>query len=185
MEQGIADAWQEFDVFKKRVDAKEISSGDIFGTRDFMKNNYLYRMGAAIIGIYGNSKEEAMYPIYSVDADGNSLDGTHRYALRFAPGQLPPANSFWSLTMYEMPASLLVSNPIDRYLINSPMLPQLKKDADGGITVYIQNESPGKGKESNWLPAPKGPFLVVMRIYWPKEEALNGTWSVPPLKKVN
>ena len=185
MEQGIDDAWQEFGAFKKRIDAKEISSGDIFGTRDFMKNNYLYRMGAAIIGIYGNSKEEAMYPIYSVDADGNSLDGTHRYALRFAPGQLPPAHSFWSLTMYEMPASLLVSNPINRYLINSPMLPQLKKDADGGITVYIQNEPPGKGKESNWLPAPKGPFLVVMRIYWPKEEALNGTWSVPPLKKQN
>lgn len=185
MEQGITDAWLEFDTFKKRADAREITSGDVFGTRDFLKNNYLYRMGAAILGIYGNSKEEAMYPLYSVDANGNLLDGTHQYTLRFAPGQLPPAHSFWSLTMYEMPASLLVANPINRYLINSPMLPQLKKDPDGGVTIYIQNASPGKSKESNWLPAPKGPFLVVMRIYWPKEEALNGAWTIPPLNKLN
>jgi hypothetical protein len=104
--------------------------------------------------------------------------------MHFAAGQLPPVNAFWSLTMYEMPSSLLVANPIKRYLINSPMLPQLKKDADGGITLHIQNASPGKSMESNWLPAPKGPFMVVLRLYWPKEEVLTGAWKQPPLKKV-
>jgi len=144
-----------------------------------MKSNYLYRMGAAVMGIYGNSKQEAMYPVYGVDADGKKLDGANRYTLRFPPGQLPPVNAFWSLTMYELPQSLLVANPINRYLINSPMLPQLKKDADGGLTLIIQNESPGKDKEPNWLPAPKGPFIMYMRLYWPKTEATEGKWTAP------
>ncbi len=82
-----------------------------------------------------------------------------------------------------MPSSLLVANPINRYLINSPMVSQMNKDADGGITLLVQNESPGKDKEANWLPAPKGPFLVVMRLYWPKEEAMSGKWTAPPLKQ--
>jgi hypothetical protein len=121
---------------------------------------------------------------YLVDADGQKLDGTHRYTLRFAPGQLPPVNSFWSLTMYELPASLLVANPIDRYRLNSPMLPDFARDADGTITLDIQHDSPGKAREPNWLPAPKGPFSAVMRLYWPKPEALDGTWRLPPLKRV-
>jgi hypothetical protein len=124
-----------------------------------------------------------MYPILAVDADGQKLNGANHYTIRFAPGQLPPINAFWSLTMYELPASLLVANPIDRYLINSPMLPELKRDADGGLTLLIQNESPGKGKESNWLPAPKGPFLTVLRLYWPKPEALEGKWTAPSVAK--
>ena len=103
--------------------------------------------------------------------------------MRFAPGQLPPVNAFWLLTMYELPASLLVANPINRYLLNSPMLPQLQRDADGGLTLLIQNESPGKDKEANWLPAPKGPFFMAMRLYWPKQEALDGKWTAPPLKR--
>ena len=85
--------------------------------------------------------------------------------------------------MYDEPQSLLVANPINRYLINSPMLPQLKRDADDGLTLIVQNESPGKEKEANWLPAPKGPFFMAMRLYWPKEEALGGTWTAPPLKR--
>jgi hypothetical protein len=83
-----------------------------------------------------------------------------------------------------MPASLLVANPINRYLINSPMLPQLKKDADGGLTLLIQNESPGADREANWLPAPKGPFFMAMRLYWPKAEAIEGKWTAPPVVKV-
>jgi hypothetical protein len=139
----------------------------------------------AVNGIYGNSKQEAMYPIYAIDSDGQKLDGTTRYAVRFAPGDLPPVNAFWSLTMYELPSSLLVANPINRYLLNSPMIPQFKRDADGSITFYIQNESPGADKEANWLPAPKGPFVCFMRLYWPKPEALDGRWKQPPMQKVS
>jgi hypothetical protein len=183
IEQGMADAWTDNADLKKRVDAKEVTSGDMFGTREYLKNNYPYRMAAAVLGIFGNSKLEAMYPIYGVDADGQKLDAAQRrYTLRLAPGQLPPVNAFWSLTMYELPASLLVANPLNRYLLNSPMLPQFKRDADGGLTLLIQNDSPGKDKEANWLPAPKGPFFMAMRLYWPKDEALEGKWTAPPLK---
>ncbi len=74
-------------------------------------------------------------------------------------------------------------NPLNRYLINSPMLPDFKRDADGGLTLYVQRESPGKDKESNWLPAPSSPFMAVLRLYWPKDEATNGQWKQPPLKR--
>jgi hypothetical protein len=179
LEQGIADAWVAFDGLKQLLEEGKVTSGDVFGTRAFLKNNYLHRMGAAVMGIYGNSKQEAMYPVYGVDAEGKKLDGANRYTLHFAKGELPPVNAFWSLTMYELPQSLLVANPINRYRINSPMLPQLKKDADGGLTLIIQNESPGKDKEPNWLPAPKGPFIIYMRLYWPKTEATESKWTAP------
>lgn len=184
MEQGIADAWVELAGLQERINAGEVTSGDIFGTHEFLKNNYLFRMAAAVSGIYGNSKAEAMYPVHAVDADGRKLDGANRYELRFAPGELPPVNAFWSLTMYESPSSLLVANPINRYLLNSPMLPGFTRDADGGLTLLVQNESPGKDREANWLPAPKGPFVAMMRLYWPKNEALDGKWTAPPLGRV-
>jgi hypothetical protein len=183
IEQGMADAWVDLASLEKRIDAREVTAGDLFGTREYLKNNYLYRMAAAVLGIYGNSKQEAMYPAYAIDSDGQKLDGSKRYTVRFAPGKLPPVNAFWSLTMYELPASLLVANPLNRYLLNSPMLPQFKRDADGGLTLIIQNESPGADKEANWLPAPKGPFTMFMRLYWPKDEALEGKWTAPPLKR--
>jgi len=181
---GMADAWAAFGGLAKDVNAGKVTSGDVLGTREYLKNNYLYRMGAAVLGIYGNSKQEAMYPVYGVDAEGKKLDGANRYSLRFAPGQLPPVNAFWSLTMYELPASLLVANPLNRYLLNSPMLPQFKKDADGGLTLLVQNESPGEAQEANWLPAPKGPFVMYMRLYWPKAEAVDGKWTQPPLRRM-
>jgi len=182
--QGISDAWSEFTELKARAETGEVGSGDVFGTREHLKNNYLYRMAGAVLGIWGNSAEEAIYPTYMIDADGQKLDGAHRYTLRFAPGRLPPVNSFWSLTMYELPASLLVANPINRYLLNSPMVPDFVRDADGGITLYLQHDSPGKDKEPNWLPAPERPFVATMRLYWPKAEALDGTWKQPPLTRV-
>jgi hypothetical protein len=182
--QGIADAWADLAKLQKtEIDTGKVTLGDVFGTRAYLKDNYLYRMAGAVIGIGGNAKQEAMYPVYAVDATGQKLDGANNYTLRFAPGQLPPANAFWSLTMYKLPESLLVANPINRYLVNSPMLPQMVKDADGGLTLYAQNESPGKDNEPNWLPAPKGPFVVFMRLYWPKEAALDGTWKQPPMTK--
>ena len=183
IEDGRADALADFTVLLQQFDEGKVTSGDVFGTRQFMKGNYLYRMGAAVLGIYGNSREDAIYPIYNGTAK-ERLSGVNKYTLRFAPGQLPPVNSFWSLTMYKMPESLLVDNPINRYLLNSPMMPQFTRDADGGLTLLIQNESPGKDKEANWLPAPQGPFRMFLRLYWPKAEALNGKWHNPPLVKV-
>lgn len=180
---GMADAWAEFAAFKTRdIDTGKVKSGDLFGTREYLRNNYLYRMAGAILGIYGNSKEEALYPVYLVDSQGEKLDGASKtYTLKLGPQDMPPANAFWSLTLYELPSSLLHANRLNRYLINSPMLPDLKRDPDGGFTLHIQHDSPGGERESNWLPAPSGPFWVIMRIYWPKPEALDGSWKQPPL----
>jgi hypothetical protein len=182
--QGIADAWDDFAELKKKAEAGELDSGDTFGTREHLQNNYLYRMAAAVLGIWGNSAQEAIYPSYYVDSEGRKLDGAHRYTIYMSPDQLPPVNAFWSLTMYELPDSLLAANPINRYLLNSTMLENYVRDDDGGIMLYIQHNSPGKEKQPNWLPAPKGPFSVIMRLYWPKAEALDGSWTLPALKRV-
>jgi hypothetical protein len=186
IEQGMADAWKELQDFERtEINTGKVTAGDLFGTREYLKNNYLYRWTGVVLGIYANSKAEALYPLYRVDATGDKLDASkYRYTLRFAPGQLPPVNAFWSLTMYDLPQSLLVANPLNRYLINSPMLPNLKLDADGGLTLYLQRESPGADKEANWLPAPKELFWTALRLYWPKEEAVDGKWKHPPLQRV-
>jgi hypothetical protein len=179
---GMADAWNVFKDYKStQIDTGKSSSADAFGTRAFLDGRYIDRMTGAVLGIYGNSKEEAIYPAYFVDAAGKMLDGAKRYRLRFASGALPPVNAFWSLTLYQLPSSLLFANSLERYLVNSPMLPQLQREADGGITIYLQNESPGAEKESNWLPAPAGPFFAVMRLYWPMAAALNAEWKAPSL----
>ena len=184
IEQGMADAWAAFAEFKReQFDTKIVTTGDVFGTREHLQNNYLYRMTAAVLGLYGNAKQEAMYPFYAVDADGRPLSGVDRYTLRFAPGQLPPVHAFWSLTMYRLPESLLVANPLNRYLLNSPMLPQFQRDSDGGVTFLVQKDSPGKDKEANWLPAPEGPFMAALRLYWPKQEATQGTWHEPSMQR--
>ncbi len=157
-----------------------------FGDRREYAGNYALRAAAAMAGIYGNDAAEALYPMLVADHGGQKLDtGAHRYTLTFAAGQLPPANAFWSVTMYDGKTQLLIENPIDRYLINSPMLPDLKKNADGSLTLYIQKDSPGKDRESNWLPAPDGPPFAVMRLYWPKPAALNGSWKPPAVQRAN
>ena len=183
-EQGIADAWAEIEATKQKVIAGTLFSGDVFGTREFLKNNYTYRMLAAALGIFGNTKQEAMYPAYYADAEGKPLSGANDYTLRFAPGQEPPVDAFWSLTMYDEPNKWLVANPLNRYLLNSAMLRQFKRDADGGLTLYVQKDPPGKGQEANWLPAPDGPFSVLMRLYIPKADALDGKWIAPKLVRV-
>ncbi|KAB0266264.1 DUF1254 domain-containing protein [Microvirga brassicacearum] len=177
---GMADAWATFKNYKEtEVDTGKQSSADGFGTRQFLNGNYLARMSGAVLGIYGNSKDEALYPAYFVDAAMKPLTGADSYTLRFGPEQLPPVNAFWSLTLYELPSSLLSANSLDRYLINSAMLDSLKRDPDGSITLYVQHGTPGPEKETNWLPAPSGPFFAVMRLYWPKETALDGRWKAP------
>jgi hypothetical protein len=160
--------------------------GTYFGDSAFYNGDWLKRAAAAKGGIYGNDSIEAMYPMARNDATGKTLDGSkHNYTLTFAAGQLPPVNAFWSVTMYDGKSQLLIENPINRYLINSPMLPGMKKNEDGSLTLYIQKDSPGKDKEANWLPAPNGPIYLVMRLYWPKTEAPSilpagsGSWNPP------
>ena len=161
--------------------ASMTAAGNSFGTREFLKSNYVARAAGAQGGIYGNSKEEAYYISLERDFFGQKLDGKKRYTLRFGPGQLPPVNAFWSVTMYEMPSRLLVANPLKRYLINSSMVPSLKQDPDGGVTLYVQQNSPGPDKESNWLPAPATTPWVVLRLYLPKTEVQKGAWLAPEL----
>ncbi len=158
---------------------------DAFGDRAMYKGDWTRRADAAMAGIYGNDAAEALYPMLAKDSDRNKPDcSKNRYTLTFPNDQLPPVNAFWSVTMYDRKTQLLIENPVNRYLINSPMLPDLKKNADGSLTLYIQKDSPGKDKESNWLPAPDGPIYVVMRLYWPKEEALTGEWKPPAVQRV-
>jgi len=162
---------------------KTTTSVGLFGTPQEMAGKYMERAIGARGGIYGNSTEETVYPSYVTDETGQRFDaGTSKYTLRFAPGQLPPVNAFWSVTMYDANTQLLVDNPLDRYLINSPMLPNLRRDPDGGITLYLQHASPGAELEANWLPAPNGPMSVVMRLYLPKPEVISGQWTPPPIR---
>ncbi len=167
------------------------SIGSFFGDRAFFSGNWLMRAAAAKGGLYGNDAVEATYPFTRVDATGETLDGSkHNYTITFAAGQLPPVNAFWSVTMYDGKSQLLIKNPINRYLINSPMLPQMKKNEDGSLTLYIQKDSPGAAKEANWLPAPNDTLYLVMRLYWPKTKAPSilppgeGTWKPPGIVKV-
>jgi hypothetical protein len=160
--------------------------GAFFGDRTFYKGDWLMRAAAAKGGLYGNNAEEAMYPYTREDAKGDTLDGRkHQYTITFAAGQLPPVNAFWSVTMYDGKSQFLIKNPIDRYLINSPMLSAMAKNADGSTTLYIQKDSPGKAKEANWLPAPDDTIYMVMRLYWPKDTSPSilppgeGTWKPP------
>jgi hypothetical protein len=164
--------------------------GSLFGDRLFYSGDWLKRAAAAKGGIYGNDAVEAVYPMAKTLADGEILDGSkHAYTLTFPAGQSPPVNAFWSVTMYDGKTQLLIENPISRYLINSPMLSGMKKGADGSLTLYVQNKSPGPDKEANWLPAPNGPIYLVMRLYWPKTEAPSilppgtGAWQPPGIKK--
>jgi hypothetical protein len=159
-----------------------VNSG--IGDRALYDGDWTQRAAVAVAGILANDPAEAVYPITRKDGNGQPLDGSkHKYTLTFAAGQFPPVNAFWSVTMYDGKTQLLIKNPIDRYLINSPMLPDLKKNADGSLTVYIQKDEPTDPvQKANWLPAPDGPIYIVMRLYWPKEAALNGKWQPPGIK---
>jgi hypothetical protein len=181
---GYAKIEKQRDGIGKKINGWNV--GSAFGDRAFYKGDFTLRAAAALAGVYGNDAVEAMYPATRVDADGQPLDGSkHSYTLTFPKNQLPPVNGFWSVTMYDGKTQLLIDNPINRYLINSPMLPGMKKNPDGSLTLYIQNKTPGKAKESNWLPAPDGPIYLVIRLYWPKETPPSilppgeGTWQPP------
>jgi hypothetical protein len=186
MKNGEAKIDQYLETGEKVINGWKI--GSYFGNRAFFNGNWLLRAAGAKAGIYGNDAVEATYPITKTLADGEALDGSkHNYTLTFPAGQLPPVNAFWSVTMYDGRTQFLVKNPINRYLINSPMLPSLKKNADGSLTLYIQNDSPGADKEANWLPAPNDLIYLAMRLYWPKETPPSilppgsGTWQPPAI----
>ena len=168
----------------KRVNGWDVYSA--FGDRAFFNGDWLLRSAGAKIGIYGNSASEAVYPKTRIAADGQLIDTSKgNYTLTFAKSGLPPVNAFWSVTMYDATSQLLIKNPINRFLINSPMLPSMKKNADDSLTLYIQKNSPGQAKESNWLPAPNGPAYLIMRLYSPKDAPPSilppgeGTWKPP------
>jgi hypothetical protein len=174
----------------KAINGWRISS--LPGDSAHYNGDWLKRAVAAQAGIYGNDAVEAMYPLTREDGDGQKLDGSkNNYTLTFPAGQEPPVNAFWSITMYDGKTQLLIENPINRYLVNSPMLPNMKKNANGSLTLYIQNKSPGADKEANWLPAPNGDIYLVMRLYWPKTEAPSvlpageGTWKPPGIVRTS
>ena len=142
--------------------------------------DYLQRAVVAAIGLGANRPEDAIYPYTQVDGEGKRLSGGNKYVLRFPRGELPPVNGFWSLTMYD-PSFFFVPNPIDRFSISPRTSP--RANADGSVDIYIQNESPGKDKESNWLPAPRGEFTLMLRMYWPQEPVLDESWYPPAVLK--
>jgi hypothetical protein len=145
-------------------------------------NYYLKRAIIAEQGLGANLPEDAIYPINLGDEDGKALDGANKYIIRFAKDALPPVDAFWSVTLYD-PEGFQVANPINRFAVSSWM--PFKRDADGSLTLYFQNENPGSDREVNWLPAPKGPFNLTMRLYAPKSEALTGLWNPPAIKRLD
>lgn len=194
--EGVEEGFAELEETIKKYTSDPLVSGKIFGTREFLnesaKNNFdlnelfILRMSAAHMGLYGNSAKEAIYPTYRIDSEGNPLDASiNNYKLTFAKGDLPPVSAFWSLTMYDGKTQLLVENPLNRYLLNSPMMDDFVFGEDGSLTLYIQKDSPGKELETNWLPTPDGPFYAVLRLYGPEDVALTGEWVNPRMVKLN
>lgn len=170
---------------KKKIDQKV---SELPGPLGYTEKNYgddwLKRAAVTQLGWGANSEKEALYPNLAKDADGNALDGSKgKYTLTFGKNALPPVNAFWSLTMYDGKTQLMIENPLNRYLLNSTMIGKMKKNDDGSLTLYFQKDAPDNALKTNWLPAPDGPFYMLMRLYWPKKDILDGTWKPPVVKK--
>jgi hypothetical protein len=142
--------------------------------------DYDTRAGIAYVGLGADMPEDTIYPTAFVDGDGKLLDSANKYVMHYEKGQLPPTNATWSVSQYQ--GNFYVPNSLNRYAI-APWMP-LKFNADGSLDIYLQAESPGEDKEANWMATPPGVFNITIRNYWPKEEALNGTYKNPPIKKV-
>lgn len=192
IKEGVQEGFAEIEAFGVKESRDPLSSTKIFGTREFLQlsakkhygldNMFLPRAVAAHMGLYGNSGTEATYPTYLTDSEGNPLNASASdYTLTFKAGEFPPVKAFWSLTMYDGLTQLLIENPLERYLLNSPMMENFGLNKDESLTFYIQKESPGEDLEANWLPAPDGPFYCVMRLYGPEEAALEGAWTNPQI----
>lgn len=175
IEQGIQDGEM---ALKASID-KTTSSLDLFGTRGDLKNNYVTRATAAAMGLFGNTKEEAVYVGSLSDVTGKPLLGQNKYTLRFTKANMPKVNYFWSITMYSLPKRGLIDNPINRYSIGDRSK-GLKYEPNGDLVIYLQSSSPGKNKEANWLPTPSaGPYNYVVRLYGPGQQVTDGTWRQP------
>jgi hypothetical protein len=160
----------------------KLENGWIFTTKaGTYGTNYIQRALITAIGLGANRPQDAIYPTSEGPSITSKYTGEKKYVMHFKKGELPPVNGFWSLTMYDKDY-FFVHNPINRHSISARQ--NLKANADGSVDLYIQNASPGPDKESNWLPAPKDQFILMMRMYWPKEEFINGTWKVPQVKAV-
>ena len=182
MNEGIQDAIAEVNLAMPKVR----NLYQLYGSRAVMKGNFFNRFLGAKLGLYAGDWEETLFIPVGTDAEGRQLNASNgaKYTLKFPAGQLPPANAFWSLTLYDGQSRSFFRNLYNRYSINSAIKPALVPDADGGFTIYLQHDSPGPGKDTNWLPAPNGPFYLTMRLYWPKPAALEGKWSMPVPRKV-
>jgi hypothetical protein len=188
MDAGVASALEKIEAEGANLGSRQngwMLTEASFGTREAMQGRYLRRAGAAFFGLWGNDLDEAFYPEASVDADGEALDASeHDYVLHFAADELPPVKSFWSLSMYNLPQQFFIHNPIDRYTLGDRTEGVVYGD-DGSLTVYLQHESPGKERESNWLPAPDGLFSLQMRCYWPEPAALDPLYAPPGIEKAD
>jgi hypothetical protein len=196
IEEGVKEGIKEMTDFTTKVTTTDpTASTKIFGTRDFLTksakgnynldNFYVMRAIAAQNGLYGNSAQEATYPTYLMEAAGVPYNAAKfNYTLTFKKDELPPVNAFWSFSIYDGITQLFIHNELDRYLLNSNMLEDFVYNEDGSLTIYIQKDAPEDGLKANWLPAPNGPFYCIMRLYGPKEEALNGEWVSPLMVKV-
>jgi hypothetical protein len=176
--QGVDDAHAEF---TKAGNDPKLDSGALFGNRERIGQDYLSRTLGVVLGIFGNVREQAVYNQVPLDGNGQPLDGSKAsYTITFPKGQTPPVKYFWSFTMYKVPERWLVANPINRYSISN-RTPGIKFNADGSLTIYVSHQSPGKDKESNWLPAPDGPFWMIQRNYGPDESVIHHTYKLPPV----
>lgn len=174
IEQGAADGLK----YLQEEATKLKGSSGLFGTREFLKNDYTKRALGAYVGIYGNSLEEAYYSSFNGSSDGQPLDGSKKYEIRFGKDHMPPVKFFWSITMYKLPERLLVENEIDRYSIGDRTEGLVKGD-DGSLTIYVQADAPEGDKKANWLPAPKGQFNLIGRFYGPDPSLIDGTYTMP------
>jgi hypothetical protein len=182
IEEGVADGQQAIRDEESKM-GEMVNGWQIARDLGRYGTKYTYRAAWTFFAVGGNLIEDAIYPLTLVDADGKKLDGANKYTLHFSKDQIPPVDAFWSLTLYDKD-SYLVDNPLNRYALGDRS--NCKMGADGSLTLYIQNESPGADKESNWLPALKeGPFKLALRLYVPKSQVADGTWKPPAVQRTN
>jgi hypothetical protein len=169
--------------FKTNAAVTDINGWNYTTKTGIYGTDYLMRALITAIGLGANRPQDAVYPTSLKDANGRAYDGGNRYVVHFGKDELPPAEGFWSITMYDA-NYFFVANPINRYSIS--LRQNLKRNDDGSVDLYVQQESPGPDKASNWLPAPAGRFILMMRLYWPREpdpSILDGTWTIPAVAR--